>query len=257
MKQINRFTLKHLAHGGHLAFHSTVLQFLEKQQAVADGMADELTAYKTAYGQERSIYPYRRGSSITKQMVAAKQLRIELHLGLKFTVKAAACHWDEARRKAGKTMKKVIEHFGDLYKQNMIEATANAGLLVNTSRGQYAGQVALLGLGEWLDRLEEANNRFNEYFLSRSREESQKPKMRMTEARPALDAAYRELAEMLNAYVLVKGEAEYAPIIDFINALIADEKLKLAQHVGRVRKKRRKEEAGNEAGGGEEGGLQV
>jgi hypothetical protein len=173
-------------------------------------------------------------------MAIAKHQRKELFLGLKFAIKSATCHWDETRHKAGKTMLTVLGHFGDLYKQNMMEATANAGLLASASRENYAGQVALLGLGEWLDKLEEVNERFNQYFLGRSHEQSLRPKLCMTEARPALDAAYRELAEMLNAYALVKGEAEFVPIINFINAQIADEKLKLAQHMGRVRKKRRR-----------------
>lgn len=71
----------------------------------------------------------------------------------------------------------------------------------------------------------------------------------MVEERPALDAAYRKLAGLINAYTVVKGEADFADTINFVNALIKDEKLKLAQHRGRVRKKRNVEEAGQETTG--------
>lgn len=154
--------MKYLSHGLHIAYHRSVLDFVEKQQAVNEYMASELAAYKAAFEQERVLYPYRRGSGITKQMEQARQQRTELFVGLKYTVKAAAFHWEAERREAARTLLMVIEHFGALYVQNMIGATANAGLLVSTSRKQYAGQVALLDLGGWLDKLEEANNRFNE-----------------------------------------------------------------------------------------------
>ena len=242
MQEIENFYLKNLGNGEHLSFHRLIIAIIEKQTATALNVEEAFEAYKQQVERERVAFMPQRKSAFSAGITQAHRRRGKLYQGLKHVVKAGAFHWDDTKIRAAHKLRDVLRHFGDVSTKGKLEATGAASILVSSCKKNYAAELALLGATEWIDALEEANEHVKELMNKRNSEQAQLPDIRMVDARSQVDEAYRNIIRRINAMVLLQGDEQYAGFIGFTNALIADYRLKLAQHLGRLAKKRREKE---------------
>jgi hypothetical protein len=81
-------------------------------------------------------------------------------------------------------------------------ATAN---LIKDLRGQYAADVALLGIGSWVDDLEAANLKFIADYSLRVKESIDKPKREIKALRPLIDKIFHHITNIFAAKLAVDG----------------------------------------------------
>jgi len=239
MQEIENFYLKNLSNGQHLAFHRQMIAIIEKQTAAALNLVDAFEAYKRQFEREQAAFMPQRKSAFSDGIVAAHRRRSKIYQGLKHVVKAHAFHWDDAKIRAAKNLIGVLRHFGNVSTKGKIEATGAAALLTSSCKKNYTNELALLGATEWIDALEEANEKVKELMRERDSEQAKLPDARMVDVRPEVDKAFRALVKRTNAMVVLQGLGQYAAFVNTANALISDYRLKLAQHLGRLAKKRR------------------
>jgi hypothetical protein len=242
MQEIENFYLKNLGNGQHLAFHDQLIAYIEKKTATALNIEDAFEAYKQVFARERLAFMPQRKSAFSGGIVAAHRQRGKVYQGLKHVVKAGAFHWDKEKIRAARILLDVLRHFGDVSTKGKLVATSAAFLLASSCKKNYAAELSLLGATEWIDALAEANEQVEGLMAKRNSELAKLPKVRMVDVRPEVDEAYRNIIRRVNALVILQGVEQYAGFIGFANAHIADYRLKLAQHLGRLAKKRRDKE---------------
>jgi len=76
--------------------------------------------------------------------------------------------------------------------------------------------VALVGLNDWVAELNANNQAFDNLKNSRYTEETKRTQLIMKQERAKVDTVYHQMTDLINAYMLVEGEAAYA---DFVNEL--------------------------------------
>lgn len=237
--KIKEIYLPYLSHGEHKAFHDHVITVVEEFTAATLDVEVVFEEYKKQFADENKAFMPMRKSATTAHLAAAHKRRGNIYRGLKFAVKSAGFHFNPEKEQAAHALKIVLNKFGNIKSKAYNEATAAAMLLANVCNKNYASEVALLGLGEWIAKLETVNTEFTGLMQSRNTERAQKTKLRMSKVRPNVDAAYHSLTERINALVEINGEEAYAPFIKRINVRIDKLRLTLAQHKGRLAKKRR------------------
>lgn len=244
MKEIEEFYLKNLSNGAHTSFHSLVISNIEPKTASLPGVEIVFAEYKAQFELEQEAYRRHRKSSYTKNLETAHLKRSDVFRGLKYAIKSYSYHSDLGKKKAARDLQAVLHKFGDVSRKGVLSASIAAGFIVSVSRKQLNAAIELLGIGEWFEALDEANLSVESLMQTRNSELAQKTKRRMAKERPVVDAAFRKLCTRINAAAIVNGEDQYASAIASMNSLIKDTKLKLAQHMGHLARKRRlKEEA--------------
>lgn len=250
MQEIENFYLKNLGNGQHLAFHRQMLTYIEKKTAAALNVEETFETYKQQFDKEQAAFMPQRKSAFSDDITAAHQQRGKVYQGLKHVLKASTFQWDENKASVAKFMLAVLKHFGDISKKGKLGATGAAASLTSTCKKNYATELALLGATEWIDALEEANEQVKALMDKRNSELAKLPDVRMVDVRPEVDEAYHSLIRRVNAMVNLQGIEQFAEFVNTANAIISDYRLKLAQHLGRLAKKRqeREENAAREKG---------
>jgi hypothetical protein len=115
--------------------------------------------------------------------------------------------------------------------------TASFFNLIEELKGALAADIALLGLGEWVTRIESNNNNFVELSQERFTEMSEKTELRMKDIRKGADPVCRSMFELIEALRLVNGDENYAKFVRDLNLHIDHFNNLIAQRQGRNKKK--------------------
>lgn len=109
---------------------------------------------------------------------------------------------------------------------------------------EMKGAVDTLGLQSLIDELKTANSQFDEKYVARVREIAKTPEESTLELRKTAMTAYRDLVNLIEAYVEISGPERYQNLINDLNGLIETYN---ATSVSRSRDKEAEEEGEAEA----------
>ncbi len=221
MKEIRRVALSRLTSGAHFTFMSNILARAEADAAVADKAGAQVRALRAAVEEEDGSMGLSRKSLLTDDIVKADRRRGALYSGYRKAVEGIASMADTDM---GKTAKALMQHIRDFGIRRDYQLDRETGLLTNfiaDLQGRHAAQVEALSLTAFVTGMKEANDRVREYTLRRTEERTGVRVGAFKAARAAADAAYRDLARMVNALAVVLGETGYAAFIDYCNTEIA------------------------------------
>jgi uncharacterized phage infection (PIP) family protein YhgE len=119
--------------------------------------------------------------------------------------------------------------------------------LITVLETDYADDVEITGLREWLQELKIRNDAFAELATDYTEEQSKKTTSRSKELREKTDEAYNNVIEAIDGLVQLEGVKEYASFIAEVNELGWQYDTRYAQHLGGLHAKKEKEEAEEEA----------
>ncbi len=231
--KIARINLAHLRNEEHFQlqteFKAEISQFSAKTLNIETAFA----SYLPLLQQEEEALQLIRKSATTEQLTDADIERDEIYRGLADAVKSALNHFDPAKRAAADRLKVLMDQFGNVARKPYNEETASISKLMVEVKGKYAGYVSTLGLTDWFTMLETKNNAFDALMKSRYSEDATRTELRMNQVRLAIDAAYREIVERIEALALVNGPLGYEAFIREHNARVDKFNNTLAQRVGR------------------------
>ena len=185
-------------------------------------------------------------SGYTELMHIADQKRDSLFSGLVDLVKAALKHFNENVRAAAKRLKIVFDTYGNLAQKPNDEETAGVHNLIQDLEGKYAADIALIGATAWVEELKASNEEYETLVKNRDTESAEKPEEKVRTVRLELDAAYRDITEVIEALAkLADTPAEQVRNNAFItqwNATVERYKKRIAQRDGVNAAKKDKDE---------------
>lgn len=154
----------------------------------------------------------------------ADQLRDASYRGILAFTKAMELHPDEALATIANQVKALIDKYGN---PTNLPQTEESGVLHNLIQDLKAlpqENRTKIALDSWLDDLEAKESAFLAAVKTRTEEDAQRLVGIVKQARLQAEANYRTMIELVNALVMVNGDAAYATFIDHVNALIDRQK---------------------------------
>lgn len=209
MKQINKdYNFVYARNAEHMQLHTNMLEVITSEFATAQGLATQHAAYATAEGDEADCFLGNQAFEDTPELQASDRTRDYAFYLVANVVDAYAKYAIDAEElAAGKRLAYLIRPARNAARKGYAEETAILtdlyGKLLDTTS---APDLETLHLTEAVEAAKAANETFNALYLARSAEmASRATTATMKELRPKTDAAFRELAEAINALYLVNA----------------------------------------------------
>lgn len=220
MKEISEIYLGRMNNGAHFLYMCNILSRAEADTKVNTKAAAQVAALKAAVMQEDENLKISQKSLLTDDIAKADAERDALYSGYKKAVQGYLNFPVEAKAQAAKVLQ---QHIRDYAIDPKMQLDRETGLLVNLIEDlekKYQAEVSALSLAPFVTALKEVNERLRTLTASRTDEKMGVTVGALKVARKASDDAYRLLVKVVNALVIMEGEADYAPFIDYVNAEI-------------------------------------
>jgi hypothetical protein len=190
---------------------------------------------------EDLCYKVIRKSDLSEAKENADQARDTVIIGINEAVRTAAVrHFDPAVNEAAKRLKIVLDAYNTPKPLTGLPYDAETIAVVNLLQefeGKYAADVKTAGLTEWVTELHARNDDFDRLAKAYLEQQAAKPPFKMKDIRIETDEAYKKIVLVVNALIVMEGEAVYAPFVTELNELIKHYSDLIAQHRGRNKAK--------------------
>ena len=222
MKEITNINLVRMNNGAHFQFIKTVSERVNTENeitanAVAKKAVDALTE---ALAEEDRCLVLSQKSMLTDEISDADRERDQLLSGYRAAVKGFRNISVPAMAEAAKVLWQNLKDYKIDPGMQLERETGLINNLIDDCEKKYATQVDLLSLASYVTALKAANARVENLLVQRTEIKSTQVLGALRLARLQSDAAYRLLAKIVNAMVLLLDESKYAAFIDFVNELI-------------------------------------
>lgn len=204
----------------HCQFMSDVSAVVAKHQAEALQVKSEFDALQTAHSFELSLLEIMTKSLVTNSLTPLNATRTGLYRGIYEIVDAHQYHFDPSMRAVSERLMLVFREYGSMVRKTYNAESAALTKLTREAKTIYMKDFAILGLSQWIEHLEQANNEFQKAMHRRYEESAGKVDGNMKEARTATDAAYFALCSKIDAFMLITNDARYDTLIKAMNAVI-------------------------------------
>lgn len=230
--RIKKINLPNLRNEEHFQFYTDFKSLVEANDPISLGIEVAFQAFLPFYNDELKALDIIRKSFLTDDISAADELRDNTFRGLCDVVSSAKHHFMVEKRTAAARIQLIFDHYGNIGRKPYDEETAAINSLLGDLAG-LADDLTLLGLTDWVNELQANNVAFDNLKKDRYTEEAGKTQLRMKQVRIEVDAAYKHIAERIDALVIVNGVEAYDSFINELNERIEAYKLLLAQRKGR------------------------
>jgi hypothetical protein len=230
---MNRFNYTNLRNAAYLQMHDNVLTLAARHPVDSLGLRPFLDRYAPAVEAVKAALGVLTKSPLSPEAEAQERRRDTLFRGLVDTVKGLSNHFDPAKQQAAAQLSLVLKSYGNLAAlPNDEETAAIADLHRELSAEPQLSRVALLGLGEWLQPLAEANHLYNELSLQRSSEVARRLSANMKAARTAVDKEFRLLLTHLEVQQHISPTPALTAFTEELNGITRHFETTLAQEKG-------------------------
>lgn len=165
-------------------------------------------------------------SKFTEQLLALDSRRDDDLRGIKWAAKSAQLSRDANLVKAGNTVLKAIEKYGNNIENqaSRVQTTIVRNIAQDAAAtGAFKDALVLLGLDTWVVAMNAANNDFEAKFDERNTDYiSNKSKISTSQAITNARAAYETLLKTIDARNTLDTTGIYTNLIDVINKTIKD-----------------------------------
>ena len=219
----------------HAQFHENVLVLIERATAVALGIVSKCTSYKQALENELKALLIIRKSELTAKIAEQDRVRDGTFRGFSDAVKSARNHFDPDYRNAANLLWNVFLHYGNITKKTLHTQTAATNdMLRELERPDLQNAIDVLHVRDWVDRMQQDNQAFNDLIIQRVDEFSERTTLRMSTARLKTDKYYRVIVTHFdNILTMEESDAVMDEFLTKLNVLIKEYKEILAQEFGR------------------------
>ena len=220
VKQIDEIRTEGFDNGAHFAYHTTVLGWAKADATISAKCPKFINPYDTSLAEEDRVMKTSTKSLLSDDIAASDRLRDELYRSYRDMVKAMNGISIPEMAEAAKILQQHIKDYKIDVQAQLDKETGNLLNFTNDLKGKYAEQVAALNLTNIVDKLAEANEQTAELLRQRDIENKSREIGATKRVRAEVDEAYRQLIQVINAYALIEGDADYADFIDQMNSLI-------------------------------------
>ncbi|MDR2383224.1 MAG: DUF6261 family protein [Prevotellaceae bacterium] len=242
---IRIINIKRLSQSLHLQFVSETRSLIEKFNSLVSKIAPQHATFCASVEKEDLCYKIIRKSDLSETKEKADQARDAVIIGINEAVRTALRHFEPSVSEAAKRLKIVLDAYNTPKPLTDLPYDAETIAVVNLLQefdGKYAADVQAAGLTGWVAELHARNEAFDRLAKAYNEQQAAKPPFRMKDARNETDEAYRNIVLVINALIVMEGEAEYASFVTEMNELIKHYSDLLAQHEGRNKAKKTSED---------------
>lgn len=235
MKQIEEFSRKGLRNNECLAYYREVEAAILKETAEKLHVEKQFVIFQGRLQAFDDTIVRILGNAITELMAQTDGGRDNLIVGSWEHIRAGKRHFDPEIVQAANDLTGLMKTFQGIDKKGYDEETGYVTNMVEACRKEpNKSNLAKLNLTEWIDKLEQLNNKCIELTKDRTVSDNEKAAAGCAvDARKVLKAEYDELIKLLNALAIVNGEELYADLFDYINGRIAHYRNVLARRSGK------------------------
>lgn len=220
--KIQTANLSRLLHNQHLTFHREFEALITEKNAETLDVATAFTAYQAAIEAEDAAMMKVVKSAITDEKEAADMRRDELLTGSFELIRVTTKHFDATKCAAAKRLSVLLSTYQGSDKAEYNDETSRIRNYIQELRSEkYTADATAIGLTEWIEPLEEANETcatLADQYNTEQRDKNAAGKVRTL--RLETDKAYRALVERINALTLLNGDEKYADLITRWNTRI-------------------------------------
>lgn len=217
--KISTIHLVNLRNDEHFQYHTEFKDLISKHGAEALKIGMPYEAYLQLYNKEDEGIKKINKSALTAEIQEADKARDMIWSGMISMNSAALKHFDPEVADAGKRLKIVFDTYGNIARKPLNEQTSAVYNILQELQGQYAADVAAVGIERWVAELKTRNDAFGKLMKERFDEAALKSDVVVKEARAALDTAYRGITERIAALALLEGEAGYEQFVRALNII--------------------------------------
>lgn len=204
--------------GDFVQYCNNVLELMDAARATNLNVAPQRTTLNDTMTQFNDVWQPARGSELTPNIAALDADRDSVYTGLKMTVDAwATNHYLDDHREAAYIVSDNIKGHGErVHRMRYQQQTATLNAIINDLENQYAPQITLLGLADWVDTLKNLNEDFNDAYLGRTQALSLEQEGIVAQMREQATADFRALRQ---AFDFRMGSAQLdnvANLADFV-----------------------------------------
>jgi hypothetical protein len=207
-----------------------------KYGVVPLGIEPFMQEYDSTLADEDAALEVIRKSAETERIAIADVEFDHTFLGMRDFAKSCLKHYAPNVCRAAENLWVVFEHYGNItplpYHQ---ELGASVNLLQDLRARQ--ADYNLTGIAPWADAHEQAANNLSALLAGRTEEQSLQSELRAREVKLRMDSVYQKTTNRLDAKINIEGKDFVPGFYAEYNTHATEYKNKLAQHLGRIKKK--------------------
>jgi hypothetical protein len=231
--KIESLGLKLLRNNEHLQFYTEFKGLVENYTPVTLGIEAVYNEWLPLFISESEAIDKIIKSAFTEVITDADMQRDTIFSGMREAVNAAAKHFRPEVKQAATRLMVIFDHFGNVSIKTYDEETSAINNLINELNSNGAADLATVGIIEWLTELTTSNETFVNLMHSRYTEQTTKSSLIVREVRVAIDIAFRNIINRINALIIVNGETVYAGFVRDLNERIQRSNQQIALRQGR------------------------
>jgi hypothetical protein len=160
-----RFRIEDLRHEEWFQFYTEFKMLAGQYNPPALNIDALFATFVILYARADEALEIIRKSATTEQLAEADHARDVIFRGFSDAGKAGLSHFDPSRREAARRLKIVFDHYGNIARKSYDEETASIYNLIQEMNDVHAADIAILGLGEWVSRLDADNKAFDAFLI--------------------------------------------------------------------------------------------
>ena len=235
MPEFSRLRFKEMWKEEIIAFGPDLVQIITPFDPAAFGLTNALTRFTDQWARLNPFFKDSAGSVHTDDLTDLDSVRDSDLNGIKAMAKAYLYHRNAAKVDAAQLILNAMDGFDkNIPKQVMVVQTKTVTELVKVFETDVAVKAALvlLGLTEWVAPLKATNEEFNTIFLTRTREDGDKPDGNFLAEKPAAELALLNLLKVIDAKNTLDPDPKLDQMMSQINELISKYNQVVAQRKG-------------------------
>ncbi len=190
--------LSRLQNAEHLAFMTDIVTLLEEVDI--DVLAEPKTQLSVSVTNEELAQKEILKSEHTQELAELDTKRDNFYRGLTYRIKAERYSKLEANRKSTEKIMIVLNTYGTVTSSNyQKETTEVQNIIADLKSATYAQDVTRTGLTEWINWWEEANNEFNQTYISRRDAYASRPDYNLKSIRQESDTLFKKIQQIVDA----------------------------------------------------------
>lgn len=220
---INAIDLSKLRNGEFLQFMINFSDLVGNNDPSILNVLKQHNDFKVAISIFEPLFKKERVNAITQQLILLDERRDKAATGLFAVINGYLYHFDAAVSHAAKLLANSLQIFGSgVPRQNYTLETAAIRKIVTNweTKPELTSALALLGLTEWKDELNSANQSFDHKYLERIEDIGAETTDILSEKRAEAMAVYYELRKYLDANSVLHNSPAYEKTISELNVLI-------------------------------------
>ncbi len=219
--RIKGLKLTQLRNLAHFEFHTEVKQLVTKQTPEKLNIVEAFDTYCTLLAKEEEGLEVIRKHKLTDEITELDEKRDVVFSSLVSNIRSLKHHFDTNIQENAKDLIRVLDNYGNLTRESYNEETAGLYKFSEELLNNYASQLTVCNLTDWVNHLKTLNEQFQTLMLTRNDNLTEKEPIHMRSVRKEVDAVYHLIAQRVEASALLNGENDYKDFVNELNGRIA------------------------------------